>query len=282
MKKIVSNPNDDFKVFPLKDQIDVWRVLIKGFDGSPYQDYWFYLIVEFTNEYPQNYPTFRFVHPPFHPNINDQGRIISKSLDRRYKSDISMIELIGEIRLLLLEPDFDNCVDNQREELKNNKSLFLQMVNKWNALNGKKYSHEWEKEWKILPDDESIKNTKIGKCPIVPEQFLCPLTREIMNLPVKATSGVFYEKNALIKYLLSSPRPVCRGKTDENGKPILLPIGGNLNLEVDEEMKEKIMNWVKENKYNDDDIDDNEDSIVYFQSTDGIIDDVIYTKNDEK
>lgn len=250
-------------MYPLKDKVDVWRVLIKGFEGSLYEKKWFYLIIEFTPEYPAHYPFFRFVYPPFHPNITDQGRICLDSIDQNYRSDKSIRELIGQIRYLLLNENFDSCVDLKREKFKNNQQAFINEVNKWNNQNGKDTPEEWEKTWKIQEDNESVKSAinKIHSV-IVPEQFLCPITRTIMKEPVKASSGVHYEKIALEKYLNSTKNPVCKAQTDENGKPVPLPHDLNMNLKVDNELKTKINNWIKEKQYHEDEEEGNEDDNI--------------------
>ena len=61
LQKIVMNPDEDIHVFPLKDRGDVWRVLFKGPENSLYENFWFLIIVEFNENYPQHYPLFRFV-----------------------------------------------------------------------------------------------------------------------------------------------------------------------------------------------------------------------------
>ena len=125
LKIIINESNGDVKVFPLKDRVDFWRVLIKGFEDSLYKEYWFYLMIEFPPEYPQHYPLFR----------------------------------------------------------KNNK-------------NGEKNPDEWENHWKIQPDGDDLILNDIN-VKVVPDQFLDPISRKIMKEPVKATSGVYYEKREL-------------------------------------------------------------------------------------
>lgn len=282
LRKINSNPDEDIRVFPLKDRVDVWRVLIKGIEGSAYEGCWFYMIIEFLAEYPTHYPLFRFIHPPFHPNITDQGRVCMDSLDQRYRSDMSILELLGDIKLLLLEPNFDSCVDLKREQhreemveyqrrralakSKDQEPPLPSIVKEWNDRNSKGSPDEWENDWKIEKDDDALKN--LQKVSIVPEQFLCPISRKIMREPVKATSGVYYEKVELEKYLKSTQNPTCRAKVDENGKPIPLPPEKNMGLKVDNQMKTRITQWIKANDYREDEEEGNEEeNIVYFNNT---------------
>lgn len=191
LRKIIAEPVEDVCVYPLKDRIDVWRVLIQVFEGSLYDKKWFYMIIEFGPEYPTHYPLFRFIKPSFHPNITDQGLVCIDSLDQNYRSDMSFRELIGKIRLLLFEPNFKSPVDLKREKL---------IVKQRNESNGKDSPEDWLKEWKIQPKDGNLFQGDLCIA-TVSEQFLCPINRKIMKEPVKATSGVYYEKVALEKYL---------------------------------------------------------------------------------
>lgn len=256
LMKIVNEPDGDIRVFPLKDRVDVWRVLIKGF-GKFYEKKWFFLIIEFTPEYPQHYPFFRFIKPPFHPNITDHGRICLDTLDQNYRSDKSVRDLIGEIRLLLYEPNFDSPVDLKRENLKSRMNEFEQTVNEWNNMNGKDTPEEWEKDWKIQPDGQiDAQNLSIAD---VPEGFICPITRKIMKEPVKAQpTQIYYEREALRKYL-KEEKPFCKSKIDPNGKPILLD--KNQKLTVDSVMQTNINKWKKENNYHENDDEDEDDEM---------------------
>lgn len=281
LKKIITEPDEDFRVYPLKDRVDVWRVLIKGFEGSLYASKWFYMIAEFNSEYPAQAPMFRFMFPPFHPNITDQGRICLDTLENNYRSDMSVRELIGQIRYLLLNYNFDSCVDLKREKYKDRQPDFAREVNAWNDRNGKDTAEKWEEAWQIEEDNQSVIDyTKNIRSSIAPEQFLCPITRDIMKEPVKASSGVYYEKVALEKYLNSTENPVCRAKNDENGKPLPLPRDLNMNLKIDNEMKTKINNWIKENNYLEDEEEGNDDeNILDFRKKKIVIEKPAYPKD---
>ena len=162
LQKIVMNPDEDIHVFPLKDRGDVWRVLFKGPENSLYEDFWFLIIVEFNENYPQHYPLFRFVNPPFYPNITDRGMIVNNKLDQIYRSDMSMLQLFGTIKQLLLNPDFDNCVDFKREKMRGNDLEFVLKVDEWNLQNGKEIIDDWLNDWKFQPDDNLLQRIKIS------------------------------------------------------------------------------------------------------------------------
>lgn len=152
---------------------------------------------------------------------------------------MSILELLQEIKILLIEPNYDSCVDLARDQIKNDINAIQRKVKEWNDRNGKNFPEEWEKEWKIQSDGKLFDFGK-SKVSIVPEEYLCHINRKIMKEPVKASSGVYYEKASLENYLKTTPKPTCKARVDKNGKEIPLPIDINLNLKVDNEMKTKI------------------------------------------
>lgn len=80
-----------------------------------------------------------------------------------------------------------------------------------------------------------------------------------MKEPVKATSGVFYEKSALEELLMDGI------KCDRFGNPFPLSLKDNMGLPVDHQMKTMIYNWIKDNDYHKNDEEDNEKaSIILF------------------
>lgn len=157
LEKLILNLPQNIRVFPIQDNIKCWRILIKGSDDSLYANKWFYLTIKFDDKYPQSIPLFRFVYPLFHPNINDRGRIYFDDLDQKYRSDMSIKELIEYINMLLLYPNFEYPVDRKRAGMKIDDAKFLQLVTEWNQRNGRNSPEEWINTWKINNDfDEQI------------------------------------------------------------------------------------------------------------------------------
>lgn len=56
---------------------------------------------------------------------------------------MSMLHLFGTIKQLLLNPDFDNCVDFKREKMRGNDLEFVLKVDEWNLQNGKESIDDW-------------------------------------------------------------------------------------------------------------------------------------------
>lgn len=233
---------EGIKVFTFKDQIDKWRALIKGPDGSLYKDRWFYLTIEFPAQYPNVAPSIRFVNPPYHVNISDNGFICLTNLDVNYRSDDTIHDLLMAVIGLLLCPNNNDPIDHKRLEMlkKENADKFKQKVDEYNRNNSKNNPDDWTKGWNIEKDPESDKNPEDFKKYSDPDRlFKCNLTGKIMKEPVKASSGVYFERSALIQHIRNNKQARC-------------PVTGrlfqdtDLNLPVDNNLKVKINQWFEE------------------------------------
>lgn len=256
LRKIIKEPNPDIQVFPLKNKVDFWRVLLKGPEGTPYANRWFYLTVDFPSNYPEHYPLIRFVNPPFHPNVTDQGRICLDLLDTAYFSNFAIKNLLEQVITLLVLPNFKDPVDSTRFSLDSDMDEFNRKVQDWNARNSRASPDDWKTNWKI-EDDPNLSTEDLGKAS-VPQRFLCPLTNKILKEPVLSTTKVYYEKSAFVKYLKSTKNPCCVVKGTE------LNVEQNLNLQIDKVMQTQINEWVRANNFHEDDDenDDNEEAAI--------------------
>ena len=100
-----SDPHPFIQIFPGKEDISFWKVLLKGPEATPYAGGAFILYVTFSGEYPREPPNIRFLTPIYHCNINSQGRICHSVLDRNYTVDTPMKVIFDCIFGLLLTPE---------------------------------------------------------------------------------------------------------------------------------------------------------------------------------
>lgn len=231
---------EGIRVYTFKDQIDKWRVLIRGPDGSLYKNRWFYLTIEFPANYPNVPPTIRFVHPPFHVNIGDNGFICMSNLDKNYMASDTVHDLLTMIIGLLMCPNNADPLDQTRIDMikKGNEELFKQKVEEYNNKNSKLNPDEWIDGWNI-ENDPDADNVDFKLYAEADPQFKCNLTGKIMKEPVLASSGVYFERNALIQYIRNNKKAKCpiTGKEFKNS---------DLNLPVDNNLKVKINKWYEE------------------------------------
>ena len=231
---------EGIRVFSFKDQIDKWRVLIKGPDGSLYKDRWFYLIVEFPANYPNAPPTFRFVHPPFHVNIGDNGFICMSNLDKDYRSSDTVHDLLGMIISLLMCPNKNDPLDQTRIDMikKGNEAQFQQKVDEYNNKNSKANPDDWTTDWNI-ENDPDTDDADFKMYADADKLFKCNLTGNIMKEPVLASTGVYFERSALVQYIRNNKDAKCpiTGRSFTNA---------DLNLPVDNNLKVRINKWFED------------------------------------
>jgi ubiquitin-protein ligase len=128
----------------ISENIEEWRVFIKGVDGSPYENKWWYLYVTFPLDYPRNPPIFRYISLPFHPNVSREGQICLTALDMDYRRDSSVILMIVSIRLLFGSPNFNDPIHKDRSELfQRDPDEFWKIAREWSEKNGKNSLEEW-------------------------------------------------------------------------------------------------------------------------------------------
>jgi ubiquitin-protein ligase len=106
----------DIQIYATQN-IDEWRVFMRGPDKTPYANKWWYLIVSFPQAYPKKPPEFRFISVPFHVNISREGRICLNVLEKEYTQASVVFEMLVHIRLLLECPNYDDPIDADKRRL---------------------------------------------------------------------------------------------------------------------------------------------------------------------
>lgn len=71
----VDNTNESYSVGLINDNIYAWKVIIIGPRDTPYENGIYKAEMVFPLDYPDAPPTFRFVTPMWHPNIDRDGNV---------------------------------------------------------------------------------------------------------------------------------------------------------------------------------------------------------------
>lgn len=240
LRKAATWDDQTFKIFPVANQIDHWRVFMQGPEDTKYAKRWWYLTVIFPAEYPIQPPMFRFIHPPYHINISDEGRICLNLLDKDYLSSMSITDLLVGIKGLLMLPNYDDPIQISFLNLyTSDKNAFNRKIDESVQMNSKEKYEDWMQICSCDLLDDNDPNLEINST-IIPQQFLCPITGKIMMNPCRASSGIFYEEEELRKLLQRSQNPLC------------LVTGQQLTMDIDldQSFKNKITQWIRDNKYN--------------------------------
>jgi ubiquitin-protein ligase len=164
LRYVAGNANPDIHVLVNRDDISEWRVLFRVDENSRYSNLWFQLLLKFPDLYPANGPFIRFVGPPYHVNVSEQGRINLPEVQEYYDESFHVFEIVEEIKLLLqkvrrrarlyrgdddvVEPadcgdgidplTDDNPIDNAHAQAYHDPARYKALVAEWNARNGKR------------------------------------------------------------------------------------------------------------------------------------------------
>lgn len=94
LKTIDSNKNNDyFSVGLINDDIYCWEVIIFGPKDTPFENGIFRAEMRFPIQYPEEPPSFRFITPMWHPNIDKEGNVCISILHKSGNDDFGYEEL---------------------------------------------------------------------------------------------------------------------------------------------------------------------------------------------
>jgi len=112
MRELSKAPHPAVDVWPCKDDIGFWRLILQGPDGTPYAGGTWCLYVRFPPDYPHYAPECRFATPIKAANVNCYGRICHSIFDRNYTPATTVRVMIDCIYGLLLNPDVSDPLDS--------------------------------------------------------------------------------------------------------------------------------------------------------------------------
>jgi len=108
-RQIQSNPPEGLTCVPERDNIMVWNAVIFGPDETSLQDGIFKVKLEFSREYPYEPPVVKFLSQMFHPNIDPDTGIIKVILLGDWSPAHRVVDILMNLRLLLVEPNL-RCI----------------------------------------------------------------------------------------------------------------------------------------------------------------------------
>ena len=208
----VESPNydPDMKIYTFHANLDRWRVYLKGPEGTPYANKWWYLYVTFPDLYPAQPPIFRFITIPYHLNVSAEGRICLNIIEKGYISSKHVVEILQEIKELFLLPNTDTPVqiDTYMKYLRT-PSRYERYATNSSKDRVKSDFTEYLKDTYV--DDSVNPNFTLDFEKHVPPYMRSQISgKEIPpeNL-VKASSGVYYDREELKQLIASSINPIC-------------------------------------------------------------------------
>jgi len=119
-------------VFPAGDNIFLWRVLLEGPEGTPFEGGVFSLIVEIPDAYPFKPPKVAFTTRIYHPNINSNGSICLDILRSQWSPALTISKVLLSICSLLTDPNPDDpLVPEIARIYKTDRERYGQLAKDW-------------------------------------------------------------------------------------------------------------------------------------------------------
>ena len=92
-----------------------WKVSFLGPKGTPFEGGLYTIEIKFDNDYPVSKPLCRFITSIWHPNVMTGSGNICLEFINVWSPNHSILELILNIYILLLNPNFDSPINNKAE-----------------------------------------------------------------------------------------------------------------------------------------------------------------------
>jgi len=97
-------------IFPVADNIQLWRVLLEGPPTSPFEGGVFALEVIIPDDYPFKPPKIKFQTPIYHCNVSEGGAICLDTLKDQWSPALSVMKILLQIREMMLNPNTDDAL----------------------------------------------------------------------------------------------------------------------------------------------------------------------------
>ena len=104
-----------------EDDPSKWTIYFFGPTETLYEGGVFKLTLNFTDKYPYEPPTCRFITKIFHPNINTSGSICLDILKTNWIPSLSVAKLVMSIISLLTDPNPSSPLNGEAAQLYSNK-----------------------------------------------------------------------------------------------------------------------------------------------------------------
>ncbi|KAM0687914.1 Ubiquitin-conjugating enzyme E2 B [Conglomerata obtusa] len=105
-----------------------WKCSFFGPDVPLYENSYFFIKLEFTEEYPYKPPKVSFTFPIIHPNINTAGDVSPEAFGSVWKTNMGVREIITAVKRLLATPNLNFSVNAYAARTYKNKKEYEKKV----------------------------------------------------------------------------------------------------------------------------------------------------------
>mmetsp|Transcript_2543 Transcript_2543/g.6717 ORF Transcript_2543/g.6717 Transcript_2543/m.6717 type:complete len:393 (+) Transcript_2543:1178-2356(+) len=232
LQNVEENPHRKIHVFPCRDDLNYWRVVIQGPTDTPYSGGLFLLWVAFPPDYPAAPPLVRFAQDLtriIHVNINPDGKVCHPILDRSYSMQTRLQEILTMVYALLFNPEPKDPLDSFLANMYwTNQQEFYEYARR---VTRDKCSLSFEEMLPRIMDPAAYDQWQ-RETP-----YRCPLTHHFFKDPVRTPDGMTYEREAIKEHIESN------GPFD----PFIDNPLYEENLEADVRKKQQVVEYITSN-----------------------------------
>jgi ubiquitin-protein ligase len=189
------------EVFPSEERLDLWQLLLRGPEDTPYAGGVFRLWMLFPKEYPAEAPECRFQTRVYHCNINSSGKVCHSVFDRNWTTDMTVRQILDCVYGLLMAPEPDDPLDSVLAmQYLSEPTAYASAAAECTRTHASS-SYDVVRAAILQADggDQRKGNTE-GH----PPHLVCPITLCLLTDPVSTKYGHTYERQALMEHIARS------------------------------------------------------------------------------
>jgi len=111
-RDLYDSPVDLWTPYVTADDCTLWKVIMKGPAGTPYENGLWVISYQFPKDYPFKPPQVRFMIPIYHCNINNDGRLCLDILKDNWSPALTAKAVFSSISSLLISPNPADALDS--------------------------------------------------------------------------------------------------------------------------------------------------------------------------
>eukprot|EP01064_Diplonema_japonicum_P033766 TRINITY_DN6751_c0_g1_i1.p1 TRINITY_DN6751_c0_g1~~TRINITY_DN6751_c0_g1_i1.p1 ORF type:complete len:167 (+),score=27.74 TRINITY_DN6751_c0_g1_i1:38-502(+) len=132
LKQVHRAPSPGVMAGIVGDDLMLWKAVISGTQGTPYEGGVFFLKIQVPYEYPFKPPKITFTTRLYHPNVNSNGGICLDVLGQQWSPAMTVPKALLAVQSLMGDPThYDALVPVIGKQLRDNREEFEKTAKEW-------------------------------------------------------------------------------------------------------------------------------------------------------